>query len=135
VGSSLLPNGTVVAVVTLAHPPAPAPAEGGLPDAGAAPSSSSPAPETPLWTVTVDHGGDLRDAELDLGGVDALVGRLRGRLVAVSHRPRRFTTTVRLHDTDALAAANQAATLVRDAAAEVGLPPWPLVHVEVVRRD
>jgi hypothetical protein len=53
----------------------------------------------------------------------------------VSHRPRRFATTVRLHDTDALGAASRAADLVRDTARDVGLPAWPLVHLEVVRRD
>jgi hypothetical protein len=89
----------------------------------------------PLWTVTVDHGGDLHDRELDANGLDALVGRLHGRVVAVSHRPRCFTTTVRLRDTDAIAAASQAAQLIRDTAAAVGLPAWPLVHLEVVRRE
>jgi hypothetical protein len=89
----------------------------------------------PLWTVTVDHGGALLDDELDTAGLDALVRQLQGRVVAVSHRPRRFTTTVRLHDTDALAAASRAADLVRDTARDVGLPAWPLVHLEVVRRD
>jgi hypothetical protein len=89
----------------------------------------------PLWTVTVDHGGELLDDELDANGLDALVRRLHGRVVAVSHRPRRFTTTVRLHETDALGAASAAADLVRDTARDVGLPTWPLVHLEVVRRD
>jgi hypothetical protein len=89
----------------------------------------------PLWTVTVDHGGALLDDELDANGLDQLVGRLAGQVVAVSHRPRRFTTTVRLRSPDALAAATLAARLVRDAADEVGLPAWPLVHLEVVLRE
>jgi hypothetical protein len=89
----------------------------------------------PLWTVTVDHGGELLDDDLDANDLDALVRRLHGRVVFVSHRPRRFATTVRLHDTDALGAASRAADLVRDTARDVGLPAWPLVHLEVVRRD
>jgi hypothetical protein len=88
-----------------------------------------------LWTVTVDHGGALLDDELDANVVDQLVGKLAGQVVAVSHHPRRFTTTVRLRSPDALAAADLAARLVRDAADEVGLPAWPLVHLEVVLRD
>jgi hypothetical protein len=90
--------------------------------------------DAPLWTVTVDHGGEPLDDDFDARGLDALVQHLGRQVAAVSHRPRRFTTTVRLHDTDALAAANQAAQLVGGAARAVGLPAWPLVHIEVERR-
>jgi hypothetical protein len=128
-----------VSVVTLS--PADAAARRAAPvPSPAAPSAAAPAPATAspeqelLWTVTVDHGGDLLDDELDANGLDRLVGELGGRVVAVSHRPRRFTTTVRLHGPDALAAADRAARLVGDAARAVGLPAWPLVHLEVERR-
>jgi hypothetical protein len=116
-----------VSVVMLASPP--------VADPTAESAGPAPAEATPLWTVTVDHGGEPLDAELDTNGVDALVHRLGGQVAAVSHRPRRFTTTLRLHGTDALDAATTAADLVRRTADEVGLPAWPLIHLEVVRRE
>jgi hypothetical protein len=121
-----------VSVVMLASPPV---ADPTAESAGPAPAVATPAKATPLWTVTVDHGGEPLDAELDTNGVDALVHRLGGQVAAVSHRPRRFTTTLRLHGTDALHAATTAADLVRRTADEVGLPAWPLIHLEVVRRE
>jgi hypothetical protein len=109
------------------------PARRPRPAAPTAPARAA-TPEPPLWTVTIDHGGDPLGADFDARHLDALVQRLGRRVAAVSHRPHRFTTTIRLHDTDALAAATQAARLVEETAREVGLPAWPLVHVEVERR-
>jgi hypothetical protein len=98
------------------------------------PAPARSAPEPPLWTVTIDHGGDPLGDDFDARHLDALVRRLGRRVAAVSHRPHRFTTTIRLHGADALAAATEAARLVEETAREVGLPAWPLVHVEVERR-
>jgi hypothetical protein len=113
--------------------PAPVGREMPVPEPSHAPGGDG-GDQAPLWTITVDHGGQPLDDGFDARHLDALVQRLGRQVAAVSHRPRRFTTTVRLHDTDALSAAGRAAQLVGDAAREVGLPAWPVVHIEVERR-
>lgn len=85
------------------------------------------------WTVAIDAAGGPQDDPVDRERVESLIDRLGEYSPSVSHRPRRYSTRLTVYAGEALEAASGAVALWRDASRGVGLPSWPVVHIEINR--
>ena len=84
------------------------------------------------WTVTIEAAGDLAAEQVDLDCIDALRVALASLNAAASTSNRRFGVQLDIDAPTAEGAAEAAVTAFRLAAAQSGLPEWPVVRVGVM---